>query len=462
MNIILDTDSYKASHYLQYPPGTKRLSAYIEARKGGIYKSLLFFGLQLYLKKYLSRPVTLENIEEAEAILKPHGLPFNRKGWKLLLDRHGGYLPVEIEALPEGTFTKTGVPLVQIHNTDPDFFWLPSYLETALLRAVWYPTTVASISNRVYRSIWKALQTSSDDPDNIINSRLHDFGARGATCREQAGIGGLAHLVNFEGTDTLEAIRNARQFYHCDMAGYSIPAAEHSTITSWGEQNEQSAYTNIIETFCHPGALVSVVSDSYDLWHAVDSLWGKNLKDMIIASGGTLVVRPDSGDPIRIPLETLERLGRTFGTSLNRKGYRVLHPAVRIIQGDGMDPRSIEVLLDRLILEGWSAENIAFGMGGGLIQKLDRDSLRFAMKANAREDMNGVWHDVMKRPATDPSKGSKPGRQAVVMADDGDLRAIRIEALENRINHLRPVFRDGVLLQDDSLDIIRKRARTIT
>ncbi len=459
MNLILNTDSYKASHYRQYPPDTTAISSYVEARLGGRFKDVLFFGLQMFLKEYLSAPITRADIDEAEDVLVPHGLPFNRAGWETIISNHGGLLPLEIEALPEGTVTRASVPLVQVVNTDPAFFWLPSYIETALLRAVWYPTTVASLSHWVRGLIWKNLRATCDDPGAVIGSRLHDFGARGATSKEQAGLGGLAHLVSFEGTDTLEALLYARRYYHEAMAGYSIPAAEHSTITSWGRAGEVEAYRNLVETFSRDGALVSVVSDSYDLWQAVEGIWGDQLKAQVLSAGGTLVVRPDSGDPIRVPLEVCERLGRLFGTTTNAKGYKVLHPSVRVIQGDGMDPLTIQLLLDRLQLEGWSGENIAFGMGGGLLQKLDRDTLRFAMKANARQDASGAWHDVMKDPATDPAKGSKPGRQAAVIGPNG-LEACRLDALAGRANTLRPVWRNGDLLIDEDLATIRARARS--
>lgn len=458
MNLILNTDSYKASHFRQYPPATEKISSYIEARAGGRFSDIVFFGLQMFIKAYLNKPVTADDITEAEAMLVPHGLPFNRDGWQHIVDRHGGLLPLEIEALPEGSVVKAGIPLVQVVNTDPELYWLTSYVETALLRAVWYPTTIASLSHWVRQMIWRNLCATSDDPDAVIGSRLHDFGARGATSKEQTGIGGLAHLVSFEGTDTLEALIYGKRYYGCAVAGYSIPAAEHSTITSWGADREEDAYRNMIDAFARDGAMVSVVSDSYDLWYALDGLWGDRLRSAVLASGGTLIVRPDSGDPIKVPLQVMDRLGALFGTSTNSKGYKLLHPSVRVIQGDGMDPLSIQMLLDRMQLEGWSGDNIAFGMGGGLLQKVDRDTLRFAMKANARQDSTGHWHDVMKNPTTDPAKISKAGRQAVVREASG-YAAIRLDALGDRDNCLRPVYRDGRLLVDETLDTIRARTR---
>ena len=457
VNPILNTDSYKLSHYLQYPPDTKGVSIYAESRAGGEYDHVLFFGLQMFLKDYLSKPVTKAHIEEAEEMVSAHGLPFNRAGWQHIVDRHGGYLPMEIEALPEGLVVPAGTPLLQARNTDPDMFWLSTYIETALLRAVWYPSTVATVSHGVRQTISAALEKSCDEPAGVLPFRLHDFGARGTTSFEQAGIGGAAHLVSFMGTDTISGLVYAKRFYGEPMAGFSIPAAEHSTMTAWGEEGETDAFRNMLTQFGGEGRLVAVVSDSYDLYRAVRETWGKTLKDEVEAMGGTLVVRPDSGDPTKVPIDVVEMLGESFGFSVNAKGYKVLNPAVRVIQGDGVTPKTIAIILDNLLGRGWSAENLAFGMGAGLLQKVNRDTLRFALKANARLGRSGEWTPVYKDPKTDPSKASKAGRQAVVR-DGESYQAVEVSALGGRENLLQPVWRDGELLADRTFSEIRERA----
>ncbi len=275
-NPILKTDSYKFSHFLQYPPGTSEVSAYIEARPGGRYPEITFFGLQMFLRSL--SPASESAIDEAEAIVTAHGLPFNRAGWRIIVDEYGGRLPLEIQAIPEGMTVPVGTPLVQLRNTDPRLPWLTTFVETALLRAVWYPSTVATVSREVKKTIYAGLLRSSDDPDGQINFKLHDFGARGCTSGEQAGIGGVAHLVNFMGTDTVEALVYARRYYNADMPGFSIPAAEHSTITAWERKGEADAYANMLEQFGGAGKLVAVVSDSYDLDNAVSRLWGEQLR----------------------------------------------------------------------------------------------------------------------------------------------------------------------------------------
>ena len=460
-NIILATDSYKHSHYLQYPPEARAISAYVEARTNPFSDEVLFLGLQPFLLDVLARPITLADIDEAEALLTAHGVPFNRPGWEAILNRHGGYLPIEISALPEGMIVPTSVPLVQILNTDDDMPWLSTFIETALLRAIWYPTTVATLSWKCKAIIRAGLIKSSDDVEGQLPFKLHDFGARGVSSAESAALGGLAHLVNFMGTDTLEGIVAARRYYGAtEMPGFSIPAAEHSTMTSWGRDREEAAYANMLDQFEGEGRIVAVVSDSYDLDRAVAEIWGGSLKDKVLNRAGTLVVRPDSGDPVETPVRTLKALWDKFGGSVNSKGYRVLDPHVRVIQGDGMNIDSIATLVDRVIAEGFAIDNIAFGMGGGLLQHVNRDTLRFAMKANAMRDDAGVWHDVFKAPLTDPGKGSKAGRQAVVR-ENGRIVAKRLDAVDPVESLLRPVWRNGDMLTRASLDEVRARSVAI-
>ncbi|TNF65825.1 MAG: nicotinate phosphoribosyltransferase [Gammaproteobacteria bacterium] len=450
-NLILNTDSYKASHYLQYPKGAQYMSSYIESR-GGRYDQTLFFGLQYYLKAYLSKPITIENINEAEDILLSHGLVFNRKGWLHILEKHHGIMPVRIEAVKEGSLIAKRQVMLQMVNTDPACFWLTNYLETSLLRAIWYPSTVATVSYHIKQIILKFLEETADSTESIL-FKLHDFGARGASSYESAALGGLAHLVNFLGTDTTPALALARKYYHEPMAGFSIPAAEHSTITAWGKTNEVDAYENMINQFSGDGKLVAVVSDSYNLWHALESLWGDTLKEKIVNNGGTIVIRPDSGNPVEVICKTLSILMEKFGFETNSKGYKVLPPYLRIIQGDGISFESVETILLAMKEQGFSAENVAFGMGAELLQKVNRDTQRFAMKASAI-CINEKWQDIYKDPVTDHQKKSKRGRLALIK--EGEVfQTVRLDNLNGRFNYLEPVFEDGEILSDQTLSEIR-------
>ena len=456
MSILLNSDSYKASHFLQYPANTTVISSYIESR-GGVFEQTLFFGLQAFIKKNLLKPFTQADIDEAEVILTAHGLPFNKAGWQYILDTYKGYLPLEIQAVAEGSVVNTHNVLVQVKNTDDNCAWLSSYIETALLRAVWYPTTVATVSYGCKQVIARYLAKTADNMDGLL-FKLHDFGARGASSEESAALGGMAHLVNFMGSDTLSAIIAARRYYQEPMAGFSIPAAEHSTITSWGRDGEKDAYANMLKQFGGEGKLVAVVSDSYDLWNAIDNLWGDELRDAVINSGGTLVIRPDSGDPVQIVSATIEKLMAKFGYSVNSKGYKVLPACVRVIQGDGICLATIEAILAEMQQRELSADNIAFGMGGELLQKVNRDTQKFAMKASA-VCVNGNWRDVFKDPITDSGKRSKKGRLALVKNSEGQYQTIREQDLGQQQNQLRVVYRNGELLVNESLAEIRARVR---
>ncbi len=454
-NLILNTDSYKSSHYLQYPQDTQFVSSYIESR-GGDYPQIVFFGLQMFLKSYLLQPITAAMISEAEDILVPHGVPFNRAGWEHIVQAHSGFLPLHIEAIPEGMVIEPGQIMAQVINTDPRCFWLTSYLETMLLRACWYGTTVATRSYQCKKVIAHYLRETADDLSGL-DFKLHDFGARGVSSQESAAISGLAHLVNFKGTDTLAAVLAAKRYYkEPNMPAFSIPAAEHSTITAWGRELEQQAYRNMLTQFLGKDKTVAVVSDSYNLWQALD-MWGNEFKTTLQNSQGRLVIRPDSGNPVEIVLQTMQKLDSLFGCVVNSKGYKLLPAYLRVIQGDGVTITSITQILQALKHAGYSADNLAFGMGAGLLQKLDRDTLKFAMKASAVQ-INGQWQAVYKDPITDPGKQSKRGRLALIRNAAGQLQTIALNSLNGADNLLRPVYHNGQLLIDESLTHIRARA----
>jgi len=455
---VLNTDSYKASHWLQYPPGTTHVFSYIESR-GGLHEHTLFFGLQYILKEYFTKTVTADDVALAAEVCAAHGVPFNRDGWMHVVNVHEGRLPVRIRAVPEGTRVPVQNVLATIENTDPVCAWLTSFLETALLR-VWYPTTVATNSWATRQLIARALERTGDSAG--LPFKLHDFGARGVSSLESALLGGMAHLVNFQGTDTMSALLGARVYYGEPMAGFSIPAAEHSTITAWGRDGEADAYRNMLRLFAKPGSLVAVVSDSYDLDHAVNALWGGELKQAVIDSGATVVIRPDSGEPTAIVLKTVQSLDKAYGSDVNAKGYKVLRH-VRVIQGDGITRESIGSILAALEAHRYSADNVAFGQGGALLQQVNRDTQRFAMKCSAVQ-VDGQWRDVYKDPATDPAKRSKAGRLTLLRKGSA-FATVRLdspahaEQLESGWREaLRTVFEDGRLLIDDTFAQVRERA----
>ncbi|OAF66544.1 Pre-B cell-enhancing factor [Intoshia linei] len=390
-NILLFTDSYKITHHRQYPPGTKYVTSYFESR-GGKYDELVFFGLQYIIKKWLiGSVVTMEKIKEAKEICKDHfgSDVFNEDGWKYIVEFHKGKLPIEIKAVDEGTIVPVKNVLFTVENTDPECFWLVNYFETLLVQC-WYPITVATKSYHMKKTIHKYLTLTSNEGISDIDFRLHDFGCRGASSFESSSIGGCAHLINFQGTDTLPAISLAKKFYDCRIAGFSIPAAEHSTITSWGKNHEIEAYRNMCQVF--PNLTVAIVSDSYDIFYSVENYWCKELKDLLdkrCEKGLRTVIRPDSGDAKNVLIGMLQILEKHFKITINELGYKVLPNHIRIIQGDGVNESSLNDILCYITGQGWSAENLYFGCGGGLLQKMNRDTLKFAYKCSSI-NINGV------------------------------------------------------------------------
>lgn len=450
-NLLLLTDSYKFSHYMQYPPGFEGMYSYLESR-GGRFSETVFFGLQYQLKRYLSKPITMADVNEAAELAKAHGEPFNFDGWKYIVEKHRGYIPVRIKAVPEGEVVATHNVLVTVESTDPQVPWVVSYIETLLMN-IWYPITVATQSWHIKQMIREFLNKTSDNPEAELPFKLHDFGARGVSSVESAGVGGMAHLVNFMGTDTVVALKYAREYYGAQMAGFSIPAAEHSTITMWGKENEGIAFKNMLDKYAKPGALLAVVSDSYDIYNAVSKLWGQDLRQQVIDSGATVIIRPDSGTPHEVVLECLKRLEVSFGAAINAKGYKVLNH-VRVIQGDGVNHDSIRKILNVITEDGYSTSNIAFGMGGALLQKLDRDTQKFAYKCSSAR-INGKDVAVFKDPVTDSGKRSKRGKLSYTYMSG---RYETVEGADAPGDMLRTVYENGHILIDYTLDDIRLRA----
>lgn len=458
-NIILDTDSYKTSHWLQYDPDIVKMESYIESR-GGDYDRIVAFGLQYIIKKYLSKPITIENIDEAEEEYTLQGLPFNREGWEHILNEYNGFIPVRILSLPEGTVIKNKNVMAIIESTDAKTFWVVGWLEDLLLR-VWYPNTVASKSfhNRV--TIQKYVNMTSDDP-NSIYYKLHDFGARAATSYESSMIGSASHLINFMGTDTIAGHKLLRTYYGASgsISGSAV-ASEHSTITSWGRSRENLAYKNMLEMFANPKSKYKVpffacVSDAYDIFNAVENIWGKELKGDVIGYGSTLVIRPDSGDPLYMVMMTISKLDAIYGHTVNSKGYKVLKN-VRVIQGDGVDDDQIESILSYMEQSGYSSDNIVFGMGGALHQKLNRDTLKFALKCSIVYLKDGTTREVYKDPITDKGKLSKKGKLDLVKID-GEFVTLTDGVTPESMglkSELVEFYNNGTIFCDYKLDEIR-------
>ncbi len=443
---IMRSDSYKTSHARQLPPGTTNIYSYLESR-GGLFPETVFMGLNYYLKEYLSRPITMADVDRADERITKHMGPgiFNRKGWERIVKLHGGYMPVRIKAVPEGTVVPTRNVLMTVENTDDELPWITNYIETMLLK-VWYPITVATISREIKKLIARYLNETGDISG--LSFKLHDFGYRGVSSEESAAIGGMAHLVNFKGTDTMIALEAAELYYNEDMVGWSIPAAEHLTVTAWGREFEYEAYENMIKQF-GDGPAYAVVSDSYDVYNASENIWGELLRKQVIDAKGILVIRPDSGIPHDVVRQVTEILGKKFGYTTNEKGYKVLNH-VRVIQGDGINLEEIGRILEALKIRGWSADNVAFGMGGALLQQMNRDTQKFAFKASSI-----IRNGRVQDPVTDNAKRSKRGRLKLI-ENDGVLETVSNNTIGQDV--LQLVWENGKLLIDPTFSEIRDRA----
>ncbi|KAF9128328.1 hypothetical protein BGW39_005169 [Mortierella sp. 14UC] len=405
------TDSYKTTHPFIYPQA-QRMVAYGEMRqaydKDPNDSRMVAYGIRYIIENYVAKKWTLQDVEQAEVFFKTHNagfapFPFPKDLFVKIVNEHGGYFPVKIEALPEGTAVHSHVPIYQI-TAEGEMSRLVTYLET-LLTMVWYPMTVATLSRRTRDLIHNAYDKSVD-PDGFwsLESRLHDFGFRGCTSVEQSVIGGTAHLLNFTGSDTMSAAFYAQfQLNGGKPVGNSIPASEHSVMTAF--RTEKEAMEAMIGTFGE--GVFACVMDSYDYQKALDTVLPE-VVSFKLEKGGFLVLRPDSGDIVESVLMGLRAAEKAFGADVNKKGYKVIR-GCGVIQGDGVSYKSLGQILDAVLAAGYSAQNCAFGMGGGLLQKLNRDTMSFATKLSHIVYLDGTKRDVMKHPKTDADKISLPG-----------------------------------------------------
>lgn len=459
-NICILTDSYKVTHHYFYPKGTQKIYSYLESRTGAEFNKTIFYGLQYIIKKYLEgKVVTEKKIDEAEKLINAHigeGI-FNRTGWEYILDEHYGKLPIEIKAIPEGTPVNVSNVMMTVENTDVQSYWLTNYLEPLLLQ-VWYPSTVATLSAEIKKLINFYLGVTGSSDENI-NFMLHDFGYRGATSTEAAILGGSAHLLNFSGTDTIPALTMPCNYYNepTSVFGFSVQATEHSVMTSLGQDNEFEQVLNVVNQA--KDGILSIVIDSYDYKGFLREVTTKNtplnkaINNFLDKDGNKVVFRPDSGDPVSTTRDCLELLSKGFDTHLTNKGYKVFDDNIGLLWGDGLNYQKIRDILFAMKSDWWAAENIIFGMGGGLHTGVNRDTQRNAFKCSAQL-RNGEWFDISKNPL-DSSKKSKTGRFKLVKHNNS---FITVPINDKRQDCLQTVFKDGELLIDDKFTNIKCRA----
>lgn len=455
------TDSYKLAHPFLYPDASKMVAygSFRRSYEKSEDQRILFYGMRYMIETYFNRQWTEQDVFESEAFFSTHldgflPFPFPKELFLKFIRENNGYFPIKLQALPEGSVIYPHTPVFQLTAQTP-YANLVTFLES-LLNTIWYPTTVATLSRRC-RDIIEAAFEKSTDPEffDTITNKLRDFGFRGCTSVEQAILGGSAHLVNFTGSSTLSAAFYAQYRWNKGRPlATCIPGTEHSVMTS--HASEKEAILKLISTF--GAGVFACVMDSYDYAHALEKLLPQ-VASHKLEKGGVMVLRPDSGDPIETVLMALRAAEKVFGVDINSKGYKVLR-GCSVVQGDGIGYDSIYLILDAVLEEGFSAQSITFGMGGGLLQKVDRDTMSFATKLSYREDLEGLPHYIAKLPKTDPSKASLPGYFRIC-SDASGLPTIypKIDDTEMPEDILKTVYDHGpVLYIFDDFDTIRKRA----
>jgi nicotinic acid phosphoribosyltransferase len=409
------TDSYKAGHVEQYP-AAKKMVAYGEFRQAynkGDDDRFVFWGSRYFVSQYLSHRWTEEDLDLAGKFYATHNAGYTPFPWPKdlfhkFVKENNGYFPVKLEFLPEGTCAHIHTP-VYIITAEGEWSRLVTFLET-MLTHIWYPSTVATLSRLARDVIEDAFEQSVDGDEYWkIDSRLHDFGFRGCTCLEQSILGGTAHLLNFSGSDTMSACYYAQYTLNNGKpVATSIPATEHSVMTAWS--TESAAIRNMFNKYGE-GVAFATVMDSYDYTHAMEkivpALYPEKHKNSM------WVLRPDSGDPVEVILQALKAGEEAAGVVVNKKKFKVIQ-GINAIQGDGIGLPEIKLICEKTIEAGFAVSNVAFGMGSGLLQKLNRDTMSFATKLCYICYEDGTPRNVMKKPKTDGGKTSLPGMLKVV------------------------------------------------
>jgi nicotinamide phosphoribosyltransferase len=483
MNPILLADSYKLDHRRQYPEGTTKVYSNWTPRASRVadQTEVVFLGLQYFLDRYLMDEfghffaTDCDRVcDEYQRRLDTHLGP-NDIGTDHIRALHDlGHLPLEFRAVPEGTRVPLRVPMLTVENTHPDFFWLTNYLETLLSNVLWLPCTSATTAWRM-RDLLMRAAGATGSPAEFVGFQGHDFSFRGMSSPESAALSGLGHLLFFEGTDTIPAIDLAENYYGVTdpghLIGASVAATEHSVMCAGGETGEFETFERLLDLY--PAGIVSVVSDTWDLWNVLTDIMPK-LRDRIMNRDGKLVLRPDSGDPVAIicgdpsfPADTPEHKGvvellwEEFGGTTTDSGFKMLDPHVGVIYGDSITYERANAILTNLYRKGFASANMVFGVGSFTYQYTTRDTFGFAMKATWVE-IDGEGRDIFKAPKTDSGlKNSAKGRLAVVRSDDGTLSLINQATPEQEAHsELQPVWRDGKFLRHESFDEIRERARS--
>lgn len=483
INPLLLTDFYKTIHHMCYAEGMTKLVSYWTprmSRKENMNK-VVMFGLQPFLKKYLIEYFN-DNFfnRDKEEVVYEYKRIISRTMGNIAADTKHiealhdlGYLPIQIKAVEEGLRVNIKTPMIEITNTHPNFAWLVNYLETFMSCNIWQPMTSATIAYRYREIIDKYFELSVENHD--VRKACGDFSMRGFSSIESAEISSAAHLLSFDGTATIPSIAFLEKYYNCnveeEVVGLGTPSTEHSVMCSYG-QDEYRAYKRLI-TEVFPSGILSIVSDTYDYWNVITTILPK-LKKEILNRDGKIVIRGDSGDPVKIicgdkdaPKDsneykgTVELLWDIFGGEINSKGYKVLNSKIGTIYGDSITVERCEEICKELIDKGFAANNCVFGIGSYTYQYNTRDTFGFALKAtHAVIDDKEMF--IFKDPKTDKDNFKKSQKGMCYVYKNGDdilyKDQLTIKEQENlKDNLLEVVFKDSKLIKDYSLKEIKNR-----
>jgi nicotinamide phosphoribosyltransferase len=481
-NPMLLADFYKIAHRKMYPPGTEKVySTWTPrgSRMAGV-SEFVWFGLQAFLKHRIVDQFERAffgsprgQVVDGYRRIITHALGDKDPDVQHIEALHDlGYLPLRIRALDEGTVVPLRMPVMTLENTDPRFFWLTNYIETLMSCDLWQPSTSATIA-RQYRRLFDGAALLTVGDTGFAQFQGHDFSMRGMGCLEASIGSGMGHLLSFVGTDTIPAIESLELYYganvEIELVGTSIPATEHSVQCSYGNDDE---YVHHVITQVHPSGIVSVVSDGYDFWDVMTRIV-PSLKSEILARDGKVVIRPDSGDPVKIVCGdpeaateherkgAVEVLWDTFGGTTSPQGYKCLDPHIGLIYGDAITLERAREILRQLEQKGFASTNVVFGIGSYTYQYQTRDTFGLALKSTL-VCRNGSECHIFKTPKTDDgTKFSQRGRVAVRRGADGALYWTDRHSLNEHVagNLLHDVFRDGKLVREHTLAEIRARAQ---
>ncbi len=485
INPLLFTDGYKVDHRRQYPKGTSLVYSNWTPRKSRVegIEEVVFFGLQYFLKKYL-----IEEFEEnffkkdKEAILKKYSrrinnyLGANAVGIDHIAALHDlGYIPMKFKALPEGVSVPIKVPMFTMYNTLPEFFWLTNYFETILSTTVWLPCNSATLAKQYRKILDKYAEETSSNPE-FVDYQAHDFSMRGMAGLEAALISSAGHLLSFKGTDTIPCIDFLEEYYNTnsdlEIVGNSVAATEHSVMSMGTNTGEEETFKRLI-CEVYPNGIVSVVSDTWDLWKVLTE-YLPNLKEEVLAREGKLVIRPDSGDPVKIICGNdqgkseaerkgvIELLWDIFGGEINEKGYKELDPHIGAIYGDSITLERAVDICEGLKQKGFASTNVVLGIGSFTYQYNTRDTFGFAMKATYGE-VNGEGRDIYKNPVTDDGTKKSAKGLIKIVKENGTYKLIdQVSWEEEGEGELKTVYEDGKLLIDQTLSEIRERLKEVS